>query len=352
MSRAGLHAFHKNLEQKRFERAYYFYGDEDYQKDATLQQLIGAAVDASTRDFNLDQRRSAGLDSRSLGSLLATPPVMAARRVIVLRDVGALKKDARAVLEQYLRKPADDVVLVLTTAAGDKVDSALLQLASAVEFAPLEGASAVAWMIEHARDAHAARLSEAAAELLLASVGSDLAALAAEIDKSVSYAGQEIDTAAVEAVVGVRHGETLGDLLQAVAQRRSADALRLVGPVLAQPKNGLVPVLGALGSQLLAIGVAYAARSSGASASAVRGRLWDMLKGGGIGSVNTAGPWGEAVERWASAVPLWSEASIQDGLRALLVADRSAKDSRVGTDEQILSNVVLELCGDTRRVAA
>jgi DNA polymerase-3 subunit delta len=237
--------------------------------------------------------------------------------------------------------------------AGEKSDAGLLQKATAVEFSPLDGANAVAWMIDHARDVHGARLEEKAADLLLATVGADLAALAAEIDKSVSYAGTEIDTAAIEAVVGVRHGETLGDLLDAVAQRRVADALRLVAPVLAQPKNGLVPVLGALGTQLLAIGVASAAvRRGGVSAGAVRGRLWDMLKGGGVGSLNTGGPWGEAVERWANAATRWTEAAIQEGLRAVLVADRSAKDSRVESDEQILSSVVLQLCGGPRRAAA
>jgi len=354
MQRGPLQAFYKGLEQKQFARAYYLYGDDDFRKDQALQSLIANAVDLSTRDFNLDQRRGAGLDSRSLGTLLATPPVLAERRMIVIREVGTLKKDVRGVLEQYLRKPADDIVLALVSPAGEKTDATVSQLAMTIEFTPLDGPSVIAWMIEHARDAHGARLTDEAADLLLATVGAELGALAAEIDKCASFAGEEreINTRAVEAVVGVRHGETLADLLNAVAQRRADDALRLVSPVLAQPKNSLVSVLGALGTQLLATGVAHAARSRGASVGAVRGRLWDMLKGGGLGSVNTGGPWGEAVERWGNGASLWSEVSIQRGLRALVVADRSAKDSRVATDEQLLSNVVLALCGDTHREAA
>ncbi|MGQ0640216.1 MAG: DNA polymerase III subunit delta [Gemmatimonadaceae bacterium] len=352
MSRVALQEFNKQVADKRFAAAYYFYGDEDYRKDAALQSLIRSAVEPSTRDFNLDQRRGSGLDARSLGTLLVTLPVLSERRMVVVRDAAALKKDARAVLDQYLRKPASDVVLVLISAAGEKVDANLQERASAIEFAPLDGASAVTWMIEHARDVHGARLEQTAADLLLATVGADLAALAAEIDKSVSYSGREIDTRAIEAVVGVRHGETLGDLLRAVAQRRAADALRLVAPVLAQPKNGLVPVLGALGNQLLAIGVAVAARNSGAATRAVRDRLWNVLKDGGVGSINTGGPWGEAVERWANAASLWTATSIREGLRTLLVADRSAKDSRVASDEQLLGNVVLALCGEPRRAAA
>jgi DNA polymerase-3 subunit delta len=349
MSRGALQALHKNIEQKNFERAYYLYGDEDFLKEATLQALIARAVDPATRDFNLDQRRSAGLDGASLGMLLGSPPMLADRRLIVLREVGGLKKDARAVLEQYLRKPAPDIVLVLVSSAGDKADSALMQLATAVEFAPLEGPRVAAWMMDHARNVHQARLSEEAAEFLAATVGSDLATLAAEIDKSVSYGGQDIELATVEAVIGVRHGETLGDLLEAVAQRQAATALRLVAPVLSQPKNGLVPTIWALGTQLLAIGIAAATRRTGASESALRGRMWELLRSG---SINAGSPWGEAVDRWMRSVPLWSDADVQSGVRVLLAADRSAKDSRVATDEQILSSVVLSLCGDAQRVAA
>jgi DNA polymerase III delta subunit len=204
-------------------------------------------------------------------------------------------------------------------------------------------------MMDHARQAHQASLSESAAEFLVATVGSDLATLAAEIDKSVSYGGQQIDVAAVEAVVGVRHGETLGDLLDAVAQRDAPAALRLIAPVLSQPKNGLVPIVGALGTQVLAIGIASAARRGGMSEGAVRSRLWDLLRSG---SVNAGGPWGEAIDRWMRSLSLWSDADIKAGVRVLLAADRSAKDSRVATDEQILSSAVLALCGETRRAAA
>jgi len=349
MSRGALQSLNKNIEQKRFEPAYYFYGDEDYLKERTLQLLVSSAVDSATRDFNLDQRRSAGLDGATLGMLLASPPVLAERRVIILRDIGGLKKDARAVLEQYLQKPALDVVLVMVSPASDKTDSALMQLATAVEFAPLEGPRVAAWMVDHARAVHGARLSDEAAAFLAETVGSDLATLAAEIDKSVSYGGEQIDVKTVEAVIGVRHGETLGDLLDAVAKRQAATALRLVGPVLSQPKNGLVPIITALGTQLLAVGIAAAARRSGGSEGAARNQLWELLKSG---SISTGSPWGEAVERWTRSAPIWSDADIQSGVRVLLAADRSAKDSRVATDEQILSSVVLALCGDAQRVAA
>src|SRR5438046_5114829 len=99
------------IQRKKFAPAYYLFGDDDYLKEDGLRQLIDAAVDPATRDFNLDQRRGSDLDAESLASLLAMPPMMADRRVIVVRDVSALRKDARAALENYLRSPAPDMLV-------------------------------------------------------------------------------------------------------------------------------------------------------------------------------------------------------------------------------------------------
>ena len=56
------------------------------------------------------------LDAGTLESILGTPPMMADRRAVVLRDTGSLKKDARRVLDQYLSLPAENTVLFLVAA--------------------------------------------------------------------------------------------------------------------------------------------------------------------------------------------------------------------------------------------
>src|SRR6476469_4514466 len=112
-SSAGQKALRTALQTHSFDAAYYFYGAEDYLKDEMLRLLIEAAVDPATRDFNFEPFRASDLDGETFGSLLGTPPMMAERRVVVVRDVGALKKDARAALERYLAAPAPSVVDVI-----------------------------------------------------------------------------------------------------------------------------------------------------------------------------------------------------------------------------------------------
>ena len=115
----------KGIQNRSFERAYYFHGDDEFLKDELLREVLEAAVDPATRDFNLDMRRGGEVDAETLLSLLSTPPMLAERRVVVLRDAHALRKDARAALDRYLASPARDVLLVLVIPAGVKVDGAL-----------------------------------------------------------------------------------------------------------------------------------------------------------------------------------------------------------------------------------
>ena len=105
--------------------AYYVHGEDEYRKDELLRALTNALVEPATRDFNLDVFRGAETNPEQLESLLHTPPMMATRRTVVVRDTGALKKDARATLERYLQRPSPDSVLVLVALAGTKEERAL-----------------------------------------------------------------------------------------------------------------------------------------------------------------------------------------------------------------------------------
>src|SRR5919204_606423 len=203
--------FKRALQERSFAPVYYLHGEDDYLKDEAIRRLVDRAVDPATRDFNLEVLRGADVDAGALGSLLDTPPMMAERRVVVVRDVGALRRDARRMLDRYLERPARDAVLVLVAPAGAKPDRDLVDRGAAVEFAPLTPEQLPRWIEHHAAELGVPVTSGAVA-LLHRAVGNDLPALAAELDKLASYAGDgEIGEAAVATVVGVRRGETLGD---------------------------------------------------------------------------------------------------------------------------------------------
>jgi DNA polymerase-3 subunit delta len=352
MSASSLKTLHDAIKRQSFDGAYYISGEDDYQKDDAVRKLIEAALELETRDFNLDVRRAADLEAETLGVLLSTPPMMAERRVIVIREVGALRKDARQILDQYLTHPAPDLLLLMIGAAGSKADLSLSSSSTTLQFDPLTGDRIPKWITHRATTELGVKITEPAIELLQAAVGGDLHQLAGELDKLASYIeghSQEISEEAVAAVVGVKRGDTQSDLLDAVADRNAARALGLVPYVLAQPKTTAVSIVMALSTQMLAISWGHARMDEGLSRARLAQEYFDLLKESGA---FTGRPWGSATAVWARAAERWSRESLDRALEFLLEVDIALKESRVSSEEQLLSTVVLGLCAADEKSAA
>jgi DNA polymerase-3 subunit delta len=354
MSVAAQRAFHKSIRERTFAPVYYVHGDDDYLKEDAVKQLIAAVVDPATRDFNLEVRRAGEIDAGALGSLLGTPPMMADLRMVVLRDVGALKKDVRAVLDRYLAHPAADTVLVLATAgtgAGAKVDKTFDAKSLSVAFEPLTDDRVPKWIEHHVTSALSATITTGAVSLLHETVGNDLPAHVSELDKLASYAsGREIDENAVAAIVGARQGETMGDLLDAILERDAGLSLGLLDTVLMQPKTNAVTIVMALATQTMAVAWARALRDRGTPMSQMYNELFGLLKESG--GAFTGRSWGDAVKAWTRAVERWTTPELERALELLLDADAALKESRLSSDEQLLATLILSLCGDTRHSVA
>jgi DNA polymerase-3 subunit delta len=352
MAASSLKTLRDTIKRRSFDGAYYILGDDEYQKDDAVRQLVDAALEPGTKDFNLDTRRGLDIDPETLEVLLSTPPMMAEKRVVVLREVNALKKESRRVLDDYLKTPAPDLLLLMTAAAGCKADGALLTATTPLQFDPLTGDRVPKWIAHIASSEFGVKISEPAIELLQAAVGSDLHQLAGELDKLASYVegeGREVGEEDVVAVVGVRRGETQSDLLDAVAERNTSRALELIPHVLSQTKTTGVSIVMALSTQMLAISWGRARLDEGLSRARLAQEYFDLLRETGA---FTGRPWGSATAVWARAAERWNRESLERALDCLLEADIALKESRVSSEEQLLATVVLRLCAAAEKSAA
>jgi DNA polymerase III subunit delta len=352
MSVAAQRAFQKSIRERAFAPVYYVHGDDDYLKEDAVRQLIAAVVDPATRDFNLEILRGGEIDAGTLGSLLDTPPMMAEWRMVVVRDVGALKKDTRGAIDRYLVRPSPDTVLVLVTlGVGSKPDKGFEAVALSVGFDPLTEDRVPKWIEHHVTSVLGTTISPGAISLLHETVGNDLPALVAELDKLASYAsGGQVDEGAVTAVVGARQGETMGGLLDAILDRDARRALGLLEPVLSQPKTSAVTIVMALATQTMAVAWARALRDRGTPMSQMYNELFGLLKESG--GAFTGRSWGDAVKAWTRGVERWTTSELERALDRLLEADAALKESRLSSDEQLLATLILSLCGDVERSAA
>lgn len=343
-STSSLKTLRDALKRRSFDGAYYILGEDEYQKEDAVGQLIDAALDTTARDFNLDVRRAGELDGETLGVLLSTPPMMAERRVIVLRDIGSLKKNARKVLDSYLEKPASDAMLILVNGANSKPDSAIGAATTPLQFDALTGDRVPRWIAHKASTEFGVTITEPAIELLQAAVGSDLHQLAGELDKLASFVegnSKEVGEDAVSAIVGVRRGETQSDLLDAVADRNVGRALELIPHVLGQPKTTGVSIVMGLSTQMIAIAWGRARLDEGISRGRLAQEYFDLLRETGA---FTGRSWGSATAVWARAAERWTRESLDRALDTLLEADIALKESRVSSEEQLLASLVLSLC--------
>ena len=319
---------------------YYFHGDEDVLKDEAVRALVELVVDPSARDFNLDRRSAADLDPGAFHSLVNTPPMLAPRRVVVLRGLEDLKKTSKARQEvlRYLAAPSPTTLLVLVQGAGTPPDPELARGATTVAVEPLPPARVLKWMAHQARQLKL-RLEPDAAELLAAAVGNDLGALAQELGKLSALAiGRSATRDDVAALVGVRQGETLQDFVDAALERRAAAAARLVEPVLEQAGMTGVRMVTALGTAVLGTALARAELDRGTTSP----RLESVV----LSAVRAARPWGvgnwqDTASRWARWATLWSAAELRGALRLALTADRALKSSTVTDERGILMQLVL-----------
>jgi DNA polymerase-3 subunit delta len=332
--------------------AYYLAGDDDFQKEEAMKRLIEVAVDPTTREFNLDLLRAQDLNAKSLEGILTSLPMMANHRVVVIRDAGSLKRDADKVLRAFLKKPSSDLVLILVEASGGKTDKDLQKLTTVFEFTPLSADDVPNWITQRAKKQFKTAITPRAADLLQNALGNDLQHLVTELDKLSSYTnGKEITEEAVAEVTGVKRGETVTDLLDAIGYRDVGKALKLVNHVLAQPKTSGVQLIMLLSVQTIAIAWARAKLDEGLSQGRLQGAYFDLLKQSG--GVYIGRPWGAAVSAWSSMTSAWTAESLNRAINALLVADDAIKESRISSEEEIITSLVLTMCAeDENRIAA
>jgi DNA polymerase III subunit delta len=334
-----------------FDGAYYVHGEDDFQKDDAVKQLVDAGIEPAMRDFNMEVLRAQETDAKSLDAALSALPMLADRRIVVIRDASSLRKDARKVLDRYLEKPSPDILVILVEASDGKTDRELVRNATPLEFENLSADRIPKWISHYASAHFGAKISSAAADLLQIAVGTDLHQLVSELDKLASFAnGREITEEDVAAVVGVRRGETMADFLDQIAQRNVSKALELLPLILSQPKVSAVQLIMALTVQTIALAWGKARLKEGLSQSRLQGEYFDFLKQ--VRSAYTGRPWGSAASAWALAADRWSSHSIDHALDALLEADRMLKETRISSEEQVMATLILSMCVEEERVAA
>ena len=342
MAALSFDALMRALKRGDPDPVYYLHGDDDVLKDEAIRAMVMRAVDPAVRDFNVDHRAAADQDAEALHALLNTPPMLAARRAVVLRGVEQLRKKSkpRDALLAYLEHPSPATLLVLVQGDAEPPEADLARYATVVAIERLLPERAIRW-VAHAASERGLTIDPDATDLLVSAVGPDLGALRQELDKlTVLVQGRPASSTDVSALVGVRHGETLQDLVDAALGRESGRAARLVERVLAQSGMTGVRIVSALGTELVGTALARAELDGGTPPSHLAEALFRHLL--------AARPFGlrgyklEAAQ-WAAWGDRWQSHELRIALRLALDADRALKRGRISDEAGLVRQLVLSL---------
>lgn len=324
--------------------AYCLSGPANVLKDELVDAITDAVLDPASRDFNLDVRSASDLDGEALHALVETPPMLAERRVVVVRGLEQWRKNAKPweVLARYLERPSPSTVLILVHAGDDAPDPRASRNTVHVEAGALKPEQVSRWIQREAGRLGLA-LADDATHHLVASVGGDLGVLRQEVAKLAAALppGASATVTDVGALVGIRRGETVHDWVDAVLRREPARAVELLDVVLRQGSVTGVQLVMALGTGLVGVRLARGLADGGTGWSRLPGAVFEQIRAARPAGLRRG--WREQANHWAEAARAWTPDGLDRAIAAAAEADRRLKSTTISDERGILLTMLLTL---------
>ena len=215
----------------KLEPVYVLVSAEPLLIDRAVAALRDRVVPEALRAFNLDAVDGKGATATRILGAARTVPMMAERRLVLVREIGQMTAAEMGGLVEYLEDPCPSTVLVGTTG---KVDRRLKFFAAAGKKGWLHELSAprdlAGWVAAEAAQRKVS-IRQDAVRRLVEAVGADLARLALALDQLALYAGaRSISVDDVDDLVADTRERSVFELTDAIG---AADRPRALGAVAA-----------------------------------------------------------------------------------------------------------------------
>lgn len=204
---------------------------------------VRALVPASLAGFNVDVVEGKPTAARILG-LAQTVPMMAERRVVIVRDLSAAAADELTQLVPYFERPSDTTVLL---AIASKVDKRLKFWQTADKrkwIAELRAPKQLAPWVQAEAKAQRVELASGAADRLVELIGPDLARLSGTLGQLALFAGvgQVVTRTHIDTLIATTRERTVFELTDALGARDEVAALAALR-ALADQRESAIGVL-------------------------------------------------------------------------------------------------------------
>jgi DNA polymerase-3 subunit delta len=218
----------KETTEQRFSNVYSFFGDEPYLVQQATNYLKVCALHGGMADFNLTQYFSSEFDYNKFRDEIDTLPVMAPRRVVIVREAQDLTDKEWDQVCKYILNPQDSALLILSGTKIDKRKKFYKVLTEQTVFAefkkPFE--SQIPTWIKHIAKGLEIEIEPAAVNRLHQLAGSSLTEIDAELKKIKEFVGKNTVTEGhVNQCVTKKKSDDVFSFIDTVAQGDLASSL-------------------------------------------------------------------------------------------------------------------------------
>lgn len=231
-----------------FDNVYLLHGEEPYYIDLICDAIVANALREEERDFNQSILYGRDIDAGSLIAELKAYPMMAERRLVVLREAQDMKGIED--LEPYFDNVTSSTVFVIchkykNVDSRKNVFKKAAKAGTTYKSVKIPDYKLADWIIMQVR-ASGYGITEKAAVLLTEFLGNDLARITNELDKLYLLVekGTTINDVHIEENIGISKDYNFFELSNAVGSRNVLKAFTIVDYFVHNPKAGpLVPVV-------------------------------------------------------------------------------------------------------------
>ncbi len=239
---------------------YLFEGKEEFLKEEALRKFEREFFKNNPTKLNRALFYGDDLDVPTLASELEAFPMLASKRLIVIKFAGMLSSSVQELLVSYINKPSLATCLVLeaeTMSKQKKLYKAISKSGRITVFKRYYDNQVNKWISQRAGFYDKKILPEAMA-LLKENVGNNLRLLDEAIKKTALYTGEKkvISARDVEEIVGVSCVGTVFDLIGAIRRRQINDSLRILQELSKEGKETCHGIIALLFWQLKRMGKA------------------------------------------------------------------------------------------------
>ncbi|MBD3374722.1 DNA polymerase III subunit delta [candidate division KSB1 bacterium] len=225
----------KQWKAGKFDPIYLFYGEEDFLIEQLCDQILQYALAPQDHDFNLDILYASEIDGSQLINAVTSYPMMAERRLILVKNLQQLDEKAQEMLAKYSQQPSPSSCLVMT-ASKLKANTPLAK--SKKHFTVFEAKklydNKIPDWIRSQLAPNKITITNEAMRLLLASTGNSLRNINVELEKILLQLDdrKEISVKDVERVVGISKQYNIFELCDAVGNRNIGSGLAIANRML------------------------------------------------------------------------------------------------------------------------